>query len=160
MVLHIADSLQSTPHIEMLPNGNILAVVWDYHSFEEVEQAGRVNAQGPVWTEKIVEIQPDYVNGGGTVVWEWRAWDHLVQEADPIKDNYGVVAESPIMDINFIATNPANADWLHINSVDYNESLDQIVVSVHHISEIWIIDHSTTTEEAASHTGGLSGKVE
>lgn len=156
----IADSLQCQHHdIEMLPNGNILAVVWDYHSLEEVEAAGRVDAQGPVWTEKIVEIEPDYTNGGGTVVWEWRAWDHLVQESDPTKDNYGVVAESPgLMDINFIANNPSNADWLHINSVDYNAALDQIVLSVHHISEIWIVDHSTTTEEAASHTGGLSGK--
>ena len=45
-----------------------------------------------------------------------------------------------------------------MNSVDYNAALDQIVVSVHEFSEIWIIDHSTTTAEAAGHTGGRSGK--
>ncbi len=39
----------------------------------------------------------------------------------------------------------------------YNADFDQIVVSVHNFSEIWIIDHSTTTAEAASHKGGTSG---
>jgi len=50
------------------------------------------------------------------------------------------------------------ADWTHFNGVDYNAKLDQIVVSVHSFSELWVIDHSTTTAEAASHTGGRSGK--
>ena len=40
----------------------------------------------------------------------------------------------------------------------YNADLDQIAVSVWTFSEFWIIDHSTTTAEAASHKGGRSGK--
>ncbi len=36
-------------------------------------------------------------------------------------------------------------------------TLDQILISVHNFSEIWVIDHSTTTAEAASHSGGNSG---
>ena len=53
---------------------------------------------------------------------------------------------------------PPNADWTHFNAVAYNPDLDQILVSVHAFSEIWVIDHSTTTAEAASHKGGRSGK--
>ncbi len=53
--------------------------------------------------------------------------------------------------------NPSG-DWTHINSVAYNADLDQIMLSVYSFSEIWIIDHSTTTKEAASHSGGKYGK--
>jgi len=49
-------------------------------------------------------------------------------------------------------------DWTHINAVAYNEKLDQIMLSVHGFSEIWIIDHSGTTEEAMGHKGGRSNK--
>ncbi|MCS6991975.1 MAG: aryl-sulfate sulfotransferase, partial [Chitinophagales bacterium] len=51
-----------------------------------------------------------------------------------------------------------NPDWTHINSVAYHPQLDQIMLSVRNFSEIWIIDHSTTTAEAASNTGGNSGR--
>ncbi len=40
----------------------------------------------------------------------------------------------------------------------YNAELDQIVLSVHNFDEVWVIDHSTTTAEAAGHSGGNSGK--
>jgi hypothetical protein len=49
-------------------------------------------------------------------------------------------------------------DWTHTNAVAYNADLDQIMISIHNHSEVWIIDHSTTTAEAASHAGGRSGK--
>jgi hypothetical protein len=49
-------------------------------------------------------------------------------------------------------------DWTHINAEDYNAELDQIMLSVHEFSEVWIIDHSTTKAQAAGHTGGRSGK--
>jgi len=51
----------------------------------------------------------------------------------------------------------ANADWMHINAIAYNAELDQIILSSRHQDEIFIIDHSTTTEEAAGHSGGNSG---
>jgi hypothetical protein len=46
----------------------------------------------------------------------------------------------------------------HSNAINYNPELDQIAMSIRQLSEIIIIDHSTTTEEAAGHTGGLRGK--
>ena len=45
-------------------------------------------------------------------------------------------------------------DWTHVNSVAYNAEHDQIVISVRAFGEFWIIDHGTTTAEAASHSGG------
>ncbi len=58
------------------------------------------------------------------------------------------------MNINY----NAQKDWLHVNGVHYNPILDQITFSSHNLSEIYVIDHSTTTVEAASHSGGNSGK--
>jgi hypothetical protein len=46
------------------------------------------------------------------------------------------------------------ADWLHTNSVDYLPGEDLVLISSPHLSEIWVIDHSTTTVEAASEKGG------
>ncbi len=49
-------------------------------------------------------------------------------------------------------------EWTHINAVAYNAELDQILLTPRHFSEVWIIDHSTTTAEAAGHTGGRRGR--
>jgi hypothetical protein len=93
---------------------------------------------------------------GGNVVWEWHLWDHLIQDADPTKQNYGVVGDHPeLLDINL--GNVTTGDWVHANAIDYNPELDQIVISSHYLDEIYVIDHSTTTAEAAGHTGGNSG---
>ena len=148
--------------IERLPNGNTLIIAWEYKDNEEVLGAGRdpnLMAQNFLWPDHIVEVQPDS-SSGGTIVWEWHLWDHLIQDYDPSQFNYGIVSDHPeLVDVNFVSNlpNSLGADWNHINAVDYNEELDQIMLSVHHFGEIWIIDHSTTTQEAAGHTGGNSG---
>jgi hypothetical protein len=49
-------------------------------------------------------------------------------------------------------------DWTHVNAVAYHAELDQIMLTVRAFSELWIIDHSTTSAQAAGHTGGQSGK--
>jgi hypothetical protein len=56
------------------------------------------------------------------------------------------------------AAEARHPDWCHTNALDYNARLDQIALSVHVFNEIWIIDHSTTTAEAAGHRGGRYGK--
>jgi len=145
--------------ISYLPNGNILAVVWEKIEAVEALQAGRDILGTNLWSEKIVEIQPDLINGGGSVVWEWRVFDHLIQDFDDTKDNFGVVAEHPeLLNVNYHPNGGTLSDWLHINSVDYNEEHDQILLSVNFLNEIWVIDHSTSTEEAASHSGGNYNK--
>lgn len=145
--------------VEMLPNGNILMIAWEYKSAAEAVSKGRNPNTLPysqLWPDHLIEVAP--LNGsGGTIVWEWHLWDHLIQDYDPTKENYGVVQDHPeLVDINYGGR--ILADWTHINSVDYNEEYDQILLSVLNFDEIWVIDHSTTTEEAAGHTGGRYGK--
>lgn len=157
----VSDSTQCQHHdVCPLPNGNILVISWDLKTPDEAINAGRNTALVGVelWSEKIMELHPIGSNEA-EIVWEWRVWDHLVQEFDDTKPNYQIVSEHPErVNLNFVNGAPTQRDWLHINSVDYRADLDQIVLSVHNFSEVWIIDHSTTTAEAASTTGGNSGK--
>ena len=145
--------------IEPLPNGNVLMIAWEYKSTMIAEKAGRNPIDIPytgLWPDHIVEVNKTGPTSG-EIVWEWHVWDHLIQDFNPSKDNYGVVKDHPeLIDINF--GDSSSSDWLHCNSVDYNEEFDQIIISVRNFNEMWVIDHSTTTEEAAGHSGGNSGK--
>ncbi len=154
----INDSLARLHHdIAPLPSGNILMIVWENKTREEAIQAGRDTSlltDGELWPDYIIEVDPS----NDEIVWEWHAWDHLIQDFDPTKDNYGVVADHPER-ININTFFPdGRADWMHSNAIDYNAELDQILLSVPTFSEVWIIDHSTTTAQAAGPTGGISGR--
>jgi hypothetical protein len=146
-----------------LPNGNILMVVKVRKTAAEAIAAGRIpsTVEGTeVQPDSLIEIKPTGKTGG-EIVWEWHVWDHLIQDVDKDKANFGDVAAHPErIDINFnvVAGRRANPDWTHFNAVAYNPDLDQVVVSLRTFGEIWIIDHSTTTREAAGKTGGRSGK--
>ncbi len=157
------DTVRMHHDVEPLPNGNVLILAWEYKSKEEAITWGRDPSLIPdnaVWPEHIIEVQQTGPTSG-TILWKWYLWDHLIQDFDSTKANFGVVADhSELLDINFVSDIPelGDADWLHINSIDYNETLDQIIVGSPGLNEFYIIDHSTTTAEAAGHTGGNSGK--
>jgi hypothetical protein len=144
--------------LEVLPNGNILLIAWERKTEDEAIENGRNPNRlqsNEIWPDHIIEVKPIGSNNA-EIIWEWYLWDHLIQDYDPTKANYGIVSQHPeLVDINYGNT---RADWTHINSVDYNEELDQILLSVHNFNEIWVIDHSTTSLEAAGHTGGRYGK--
>ena len=171
--------------IEPLPNGNLLVIGWEAKSRDESLRVGRrpeLTPEQGLWPDMLLEVEPAHPEGA-RIVWEWHAWDHLVQDHDPGAPGYGDAAEHPArIDVNAHAAGaavtadelaqlkalgyvPADAtledlksDFLHVNSVAYNERLDQIAISVPALGEVWILDHSTTTEEAASSTGGRSGR--
>ena len=152
------DSLRRLHHdVAPMPNGNILMVAWELKTEEEALEAGRDPAklaQGKLWPDYIIEVNPTT----DEIVWEWHAWDHLVQDFDSTKSNYGVVSENPRrIDLNY-DTSEGDPDWMHSNAIDYNPFLDQIMLCVPTFNEIWIIDHTTTTAEAASSRGGFSGR--
>jgi hypothetical protein len=151
------DNVRMHHDIALLPNGNVLMIARERKSNAEAIAAGR-NPEflGEIWPDHVIEVEPVGTNDGN-IVWAWHVWDHLVQDVDPAKANFGVVADHPErVDINFGVT--TSADWTHGNSIDYNEDFDQIILSVKNFAEAWVIDHSTTTAEAAGHTGGNSGK--
>jgi hypothetical protein len=199
------------PHHDIckMPNGNILMIVWDKKTADEAIAAGRKKelVSKYLLPDSVIEVKPTGKDSG-EVVWEWHLWDHLVQDHDPSKANYGVVADHPeLVDVNYLQEPPAppkpaekqapekkaapdaskpaqakskaeldrlksigyagsaasqaqkiNPDWTHVNAVDYNAELDQIMLSTPEFGEIWIIDHGTTRAEAAGHTGGRRGK--
>ena len=181
--------------IEALPNENILILAWEMKTKDEAILAGRdpeLLQDGEVWPEHIIEVTP-ILPDGGKIVWEWHLWDHLVQDIDSTKENFGEVAAHPervdlnptghwldrVSDEEFAKLEAlgylgggdtedtsgkdkkrgtTRADWLHTNAIDYNPERDEIALSVLGNNELWIIDHSTTTEEAKGRTGGQRGK--
>lgn len=155
----IADSLLMAHHdFEVMPNGNVMMIAWEWHDEVEAEANGRnpTTVTGSLWSERLIELQPVGADSA-IVVWEWRVWDHLVQGIDSTKANYGVVANEPgKLDLNFPPL--GGQDWLHMNSVAYHPGLDQLMLSAHNFHEVWIIDHSTSTAEAATDSGGKYGR--
>lgn len=145
--------------IEPLPNGNVLAINWELVPRSDALGNGRdpenlsLDSNNSVWALSIIEIEPSGPTGGN-IVWEWRVMDHLVQDYDSTKENYGVISEHP-RKVNFNQVRGPQGDWIHANSVDYDELNDQILISTPFLNEIWIIDHDLTTEEAATEAGDL-----
>ncbi len=189
--------------VQPLPNGNVLVIAWERHTRDEAVARGRdpqeVGDEG-LWSDIVLELRPQRPSGA-EVVWEWRSWDHLVQDFDAARPGHGRPANHPgRIDLNadhrFKPKDPQESeeelrrreeleeqmralgyvggadppppgaappqkkdgDWLHTNSVDYHPDLDLIALSTPHLCELWVIDHSTTTAEAASERGGRRGQ--
>ena len=86
-----------------MPNGNVLVIAWDKKTAAEAVAAGRQpsSVQGQMLPDCILEVHPTGKTTGD-IVWEWHAWDHLIQDLDKTKANYGDVSEHPeLIDINF-----------------------------------------------------------
>ena len=146
--------------IAITNEGNILMIVWEVKTADEAVQAGRDPENlpdGELWPDYILEIKP-LDNNEYEIVWEWHVWDHLVQDFDATKDNFGIVEDHPeLVDINYDTSNGAD-DWMHTNAIDYDPVNDMIMLSVPTFHELWIIDHTPSTEEAATSNGGLGGR--
>jgi len=146
--------------VEMLPNGNVLMIIWERVNMDIANDNG-VDFENDVFAEKIIEVN----TSSNTVVWEWNSWDHIVQDKFENLSNYGDINENPEkININYTIDNPPggsffiNGDIMHANGLDYDEANDVIYLSVNYYDEVWVIDHSTTTSEAQSSTGGNYNK--
>jgi len=157
---HATRESQLHHDFKVMPNGHILALMVELKSAEAARAAGFEQSQlrdSFLMPDAVVEIEPVRPKGG-RIVWKWSVWDHLIQNQDRKKDNYGDPAAHPERIDVACNGRPTPAFWNHMNSIDYNPDLDQIALSVRGCNEIWILDHSTTIREAAGRSGGQHGK--
>jgi len=141
--------------LHSLPNGNFLAIVQTVHTYAEILALGLDPEDlfsGNYETESCIEIQPTGPDSG-TIVWEWHMFDHMIQDYDStIASTFGVISDHP----ERYEMGLENG-FIHFNSIDYNPDLDIIVFSNYSNDEVYIIDHSTSSAEAAGTTGGNFG---
>ena len=133
--------------LEILSNGNILCLCR-----ETIPSQQNIFFDGDLEIDKIIEIEP-IGNNEANIIWEWHFYDHLIQDSDVDSPEFGDVSLNPQL-LNINAHNHYN-DYTHINCIDSNPELNQIIISSRSLSEIYIIDHSTTTEEASGSFGGV-----
>ncbi|MBN1602416.1 MAG: aryl-sulfate sulfotransferase [Chitinispirillaceae bacterium] len=155
----LADNNEGMLHHDMkiMPNGNIIGVVFVPLTKTKMIEKGidTVLLKGMTGTkfilsEKIIEIDPK-AEGGPKIIWEWCIHDHVIPDAQ--------AADHPELISGSIVNAPFYTNqWVHLNGIDYNAELDMILFSSRVFSECFIIDHGTTTQEAAGHTGGARGK--
>jgi hypothetical protein len=112
--------------------------------------------------DTIVEVNMD-----GEIIWEWRFVDHLVQDRYPDKANYvgegKTIADYPgRLNVN-LPGRPVRRDWLHLNAMDYNSALDQVMFDTVQ-GEVYIVDHGATfvpglPEQSIALAAGPSGDL-
>jgi hypothetical protein len=144
--------------IEIKPTGTTTGeVVWEWHIWDHLIQ-DRDSSQAN-YGDVAAHPERIDINFGQTLFAElFGAGQSPQAEAKNQKD------ANRLRSIGYLGSpaprgNPGiTPDWTHVNAVAYNPELDQILLTVRAFSEFWIIDHSTTSAEAAGHAGGRSGK--
>lgn len=156
---------EQLPHhdFSIMPNCNILLLVAEVKSVQEAENMGRESSYMEdltyVLSEQILELkrtENDDETDSWEVVWQWNVWDHLIQDQNNALTNTytdNINDEFTKIDINY--NDSISEDVFHLNDIVYIDEYDQIIVSSHAYSEIWVIDHSITTEQAKGEEGDL-----
>ena len=106
--------------VELLPNGNVLFLVWEEIDVVEAQAAG-VNFDSNIYIEKLVEVNPTT----NQIEWVWRSWDHIVQDYDTNALNFGSIANQP-QRININYNLKPDGDFMHANGIDYDATKNHI----------------------------------
>lgn len=159
---HLVANETETQHHDftVLPNGNIMYLGWEVLDTSEQQKLGITDIESSLWSEFIREVKP--INSEEyELVWEWRLKHHLIQDQFPDRSNYTTSIKSNLgkIDVNYIGPSSYNNRhrW-HVNSLEYNSKRDEVIVNSRESGEIWVIDHSTSIEEARSNFGGVHNK--
>ena len=119
------------------------------YGVEEAIQAGYAQETEVIY-DAILEIDPST----DEIVWQWHMWDHLIQSHDDTKLNFGSISDNPqLIDFNYVDTTDAPGDISHANGIAYDAEKDIIYLSANFYDDIWVIDHSTSSEEATTTIG-------
>ena len=108
---------------ERLVNGNTLTLLWEpiAQDLSQAVRGGYYSEDDPnqMFGDVVQEIEPN-----GTVVWEWRSWEHLDVEED------------------IICPLEARKAWAHQNALNITDDGD-LLVSYRLTSTVGIVDKST-----------------
>ncbi len=141
-----------------LPNGNVLAVTFVVQTKAQMAAAGvdttiirggMGTGSKTIMSERIIEIKPRLPEGGD-IVWQWNMFDHVIPKEQ--------ASEHPELISGGINRTLLSGQWVHLNGIDYSAVTDLIVFSSRLFSELFVIDHGTTAQQAKSHSGGARGK--
>ena len=91
----------------MLQNGNVLVLIWEKIEVS-VHNNYAVDFDQPIYTEKLIEINPET----NEIVWQWRSWDHIIQDRDNTANAYGAIYDNP-KKININYNLQPNGDFMH-----------------------------------------------
>ncbi len=105
---------------QLLPNGHALMLCYDTQTIDmsQVVEGGQPNAQV---TGSVIQELDVFKN----VVFQWRSWDHV-----PITDSYQDLTKNKF-------------DYIHVNSMDFDESDGNIILSCRETSEVIKISRAT-----------------
>lgn len=182
--------------LEPIGDGRVLVLCWERVRRGRCESEGRLQELLPddeLWDNLVIELCPPYesldvsldnaprstTNASreglrATETWRWSQFDHLVQDTDPTKKNYGRVGErldrfdlnyapaggkarsrnsippdqvSPsglaLFDPHWKIGKTGEKDWLHANSIAYDEERAYVLVSYCVPSEVIIISRAS-----------------
>jgi arylsulfate sulfotransferase len=130
----------STIHhdVEELPDGNFLALSTEMRRFESYpaseDDPGVPRTPARVIGDVILEFQPD-----GKVVNRWSVLDLL----DPYRIGYESLDSGFWHEVYENVPEEPLRDWAHVNSVQYDERDDELIVSSYHQDAVFALDLAT-----------------
>lgn len=135
---------------EVMPNGNVLVLVWEYRSYDDaiakgldpnkkgrtmfrdgVKMGNGQMVQG-IWPDVIREVE----HGTGKTVWEWKAWDH-------IGTGPGKLDINAFCDLGNIMRVLSGPDWTHFNGLAYNPQTNEVAITSRNLGEVYVIDYKS-----------------
>lgn len=132
---------------EVMPNGNMLLLGWEYKSYDDAVAKGMDPNFGgrclfkdgiKLGKEHVDGIWPDFireVDHNGNTVWEWHVWDHIGTGPDQIDINKFI---PPVMSRAY-----AGPDWTHFNGVAYNPKTNEVAITSRNLGEVFVIDYKS-----------------